>query len=52
MNAAEIDQRNESMNLEHEYQQAKDIRGIFDFHHLRVTAGKVEGFTTTKDADV
>lgn len=50
MEKAKIDERNTSMNMNFEYGNAKDVRGIFDFHHLRIVNQKVVGFNTTQEA--
>lgn len=49
MDKTDIDQRNASMKLDFEYENAPDVRGIFDYHHLQVINGKVVGYTTTKE---
>lgn len=46
----DIDQRNAQMNLDTEYENAKTISGIFDYHHLQCINSEVKGFPTTKEA--
>lgn len=47
MNSADIQKRNASMNTDLEYKNAKDVRGIFDFHHLQVINEKIVGYALT-----
>lgn len=48
MNSADIEERNASMNTDLEFKNAKDVRGIKQFHHLQVVNEKVVGYATTQ----